>query len=69
MLRAASCLGPLEYYALVPNVMATFNSAANFLIYVIFAKGFRKKVGKLIARNKIEPDSDFVGGSNDKLHS
>jgi N-acetylmuramic acid 6-phosphate (MurNAc-6-P) etherase len=51
------CLGALEYYAFVPNVAMAINSAANFGIYVIFAKGFRKKIMKLIKKNKVEPHS------------
>jgi hypothetical protein len=54
---AVACLGQLQYYSLVPNVASAFNSAANFFIYIIFAKGFRKKFWKLLTRNKIEPSS------------
>jgi hypothetical protein len=52
------CLGRLEYFAQVPTVGMCFNSAANFLIYVIFAKGFRRKVKQLftISKNKTAPD-------------
>jgi hypothetical protein len=56
--KNARCLGRLEYFVQVPQVAMAFNSAANFIIYVIFAKGFRKKVCQVFTgRNRIGPEA------------
>jgi hypothetical protein len=62
-----ACLSPLQYYAMVSSVVMALNSATNFIIYIIFAKGFRKKVWKLLKRNKVVPNAGtgINGDSNE----
>ncbi|ELT90634.1 hypothetical protein CAPTEDRAFT_192022 [Capitella teleta] len=54
---SSRCGGDLQYFAFVPYLTMVINSAANFAIYVILAKGFRKKVARLLkGRNQIAPN-------------
>jgi hypothetical protein len=56
---AVQCRGQLFYYG--PWVLNSIliNSSANFIIYVLFARAFRRKVKKLIERasTKIAPEN------------
>ncbi|ELT98954.1 hypothetical protein CAPTEDRAFT_186374 [Capitella teleta] len=55
--RYARCGGVLQYFGFVPYITMVINSAVNFGIYVILAKGFRKKVVRLfIGGNRIAPE-------------
>jgi hypothetical protein len=49
-LKYALCGGELFYFSAVPHLAVMFNSAVNFAIYVLCAKGFRAKVAALFRR-------------------
>ncbi|ELU03390.1 hypothetical protein CAPTEDRAFT_188939 [Capitella teleta] len=54
--KYARCGGVLQYFTFVPYITMVINSAANFAIYMILAKGFRKKVVRIFTgRNQIAP--------------
>ncbi|ELT98955.1 hypothetical protein CAPTEDRAFT_186376 [Capitella teleta] len=58
---SARCGGELQYFGFVPYITMVINSAANFGIFVILAKGFRKKVVRLfIGRNRVAPETSSV---------
>ncbi|ELT98169.1 hypothetical protein CAPTEDRAFT_208274 [Capitella teleta] len=63
-LKHALCGGDLVYFSGVPHLALMLNSAANFLIYIVFAKGFRKKMAALFTRNKavapLDPSSSVA---------
>ncbi|ELU15179.1 hypothetical protein CAPTEDRAFT_211743 [Capitella teleta] len=55
--KYARCGGELQYFDFVPYITMVINSAANFAIYMILAKGFRKKfVGLFVADNQVAPN-------------
>ncbi|ELT87480.1 hypothetical protein CAPTEDRAFT_198856 [Capitella teleta] len=55
--RASRCGGELQYFGFVPYITMIINSASNFVIYVILAKGFKKKVMRLLKRrNQVAPN-------------
>ncbi|ELT98963.1 hypothetical protein CAPTEDRAFT_186384 [Capitella teleta] len=57
----ARCGGKLQYFVFVPYITMVINSTVNFGIYVILAKGFRRKVVRLfIGRNRIAPERSPV---------
>ncbi|ELU06705.1 hypothetical protein CAPTEDRAFT_209658 [Capitella teleta] len=54
---SSRCEGELQYFSFVPYITMIANSSANFAIYVILAKGFRKKVTRLLkGRNQVAPN-------------
>eukprot|EP00914_Ancora_sagittata_P012747 GHVO01024566.1.p1 GENE.GHVO01024566.1~~GHVO01024566.1.p1 ORF type:complete len:333 (+),score=5.79 GHVO01024566.1:95-1000(+) len=60
--KYSRCGGSLQFFAFTPFVTMVINSASNFLIYVILAKGFRKKVMLLFAaKNKVVPINIRLG--------
>ncbi|ELU08174.1 hypothetical protein CAPTEDRAFT_208895 [Capitella teleta] len=64
--KAIRCQGPLMYFAPLPPFTTILNSSVNFLIYVLCAKGFRKRVATIIClkRNKLGPAESSTGGTN-----
>ncbi|ELU15391.1 hypothetical protein CAPTEDRAFT_203332 [Capitella teleta] len=50
------CGGHLQFYAFVPHVALMFNSAINFLCYILFAKTFRRKLVALFRRTNAVDD-------------
>ncbi|ELT94970.1 hypothetical protein CAPTEDRAFT_217805 [Capitella teleta] len=51
------CGGELFYFSYVPHLALILNSSANFGIYILFARGFRRKlVGFLTRRNAVGPN-------------
>ena len=63
---AIQCGGPLFYFG--PWVIASLliNSAVNFVIYVLFARGFRKKLKGFVRRRKVAPERQ--GNLTESLH-
>ncbi|ELT90632.1 hypothetical protein CAPTEDRAFT_192020 [Capitella teleta] len=60
----ARCGGVLQYIFMVPYLSMIMNSAANFGIYVVLAKGFRKKVIRLfVGQNRVAPQdsTEMIG--------
>ncbi|ELT90742.1 hypothetical protein CAPTEDRAFT_187430 [Capitella teleta] len=58
--RSASCGGEVFYFSYMPNLALIMNSSANFGIYILFARGFRRKlIAVLIRRNAVGPN-DFT---------
>ncbi|ELU10121.1 hypothetical protein CAPTEDRAFT_187286 [Capitella teleta] len=64
---AARCGGDLQYFFFVPQVAMVTNSAANFAIYVVLAKGFRKKVKRLFSRQSRVAHDDSNGRIGDTV--
>ena len=56
-LKYALCGGELFYFSTIPHMAIMFNSSANFVIYILFAKGFRRKIAVLFGRGNsaVEP--------------
>ncbi|ELU00015.1 hypothetical protein CAPTEDRAFT_206559 [Capitella teleta] len=63
-MMAMSCGGDLFMFALVPHFAIMFNSSANFGIYILFARGFRRKlIAILIRRNAVGPNDSTTNNT------
>ncbi|ELU00016.1 hypothetical protein CAPTEDRAFT_206560 [Capitella teleta] len=59
-METGGCGGQLFYFSYVPHIALMFNSAANFGIYILFARGFRKKlIVFLTRRNAVGPTDSY----------
>ncbi|ELT93793.1 hypothetical protein CAPTEDRAFT_190973 [Capitella teleta] len=57
---AVQCGNVLFFFGPIYLISFLVNSAANFIIYVLFARGFRRKVFKFIRRNRrVDPVQQF----------
>lgn len=64
--EAVGCQGPLMHYGQITPFATILNSSVNFIIYVLCAKGFRKKVFDIICRSSsVEPAPGTSGGTLD----
>ncbi|ELU13036.1 hypothetical protein CAPTEDRAFT_188251, partial [Capitella teleta] len=53
----ASCGGKVFYFSYLPHIALMLNSSANFVIYILFARGFRRKlIMFLTGRNAVGPN-------------
>lgn len=48
--EAIQCGGDLMYFAYIPILSQVINTSANFVVYILFARGFRKSLAKLFAK-------------------
>ncbi|ELT99861.1 hypothetical protein CAPTEDRAFT_210848 [Capitella teleta] len=64
---ATRCGGQLHYFYLIPHVTMVINSACNFIIFVVLAKGFRKKVQRLLVAEKRVTPASSSGTTESKL--
>jgi hypothetical protein len=62
--EAVACQGRLMHYGQITPAATILNSSVNFIIYVMYAKGFRKKVAEIVCRKKNEVATES-GGSTD----
>ncbi|ELT97331.1 hypothetical protein CAPTEDRAFT_204847 [Capitella teleta] len=61
--KYSRCGGVLQTYSFVPHIALMFNSAANFVIYICFAKAFRKKLfGIFCKSSKVAPMKESIEG-------
>ncbi|ELU02381.1 hypothetical protein CAPTEDRAFT_205933 [Capitella teleta] len=62
--RNVACGGELQYFAFMPHIALMLNSSANFSVYILFARGFRRKLMAILTnRNAVAP-SDFSSSTN-----
>lgn len=68
---ATHCGNVLQFWAFFPGVASIVNSATNFVIYIIFASGFRSRVRNLIcpSPNAVVPIIHTKTSSNTKESS
>ncbi|ELT94993.1 hypothetical protein CAPTEDRAFT_215194 [Capitella teleta] len=72
--RNVGCGRDLSYFSMVPHVTLMLNSSANFCIYILFARGFRRKFIAIFTRkNNVAPtyssESTRPGPSTNNLFS
>ncbi|ELU08578.1 hypothetical protein CAPTEDRAFT_211241 [Capitella teleta] len=54
--RNVACGGELQYFAFMPHIALMLNSSANFSVYILFARGFRRKLLAILTRrNAVAP--------------
>ncbi|ELU04765.1 hypothetical protein CAPTEDRAFT_186052 [Capitella teleta] len=70
--RHLSCGGKLFQFSFMPHLALMLNSSANFAIYILFARGFRRKlIVFLTRRNDVGPNdsSDSSTKPSPSIHS
>lgn len=64
---AAECGGPLTHFAYFPVLLQIFNSAINFVVYIICTRGFRKILISLFVTNREIVTEDHKEGSGQEV--
>ncbi|ELU13485.1 hypothetical protein CAPTEDRAFT_216213 [Capitella teleta] len=67
--KAIRCQGPLMYFAPFPPFATILNSSVNFIIYVLCARRFRKRVTTILLckKNNVGPVSSSDGAKIDVI--